>query len=184
MKLNDYDLNILNEQSFKEIDDASVKLKYSIAEKEEELSALKNKIKGMELLGKLLDVMELKIQEKNIENELKDLKEQYAKRNVTEKLTDTITGTSIKPKPKAPLIVRLQKFLTRKLLPKISKKFQSIKDISDSLDTLSSINHNVDELIQMKVPYGETAQNYEKLTAYLYKANKIHSQINKRMRNI
>lgn len=184
MKLNDYDLNILNEQSFKEIDDESVKLKYSIAEKEEELTALKNKIKGMELLGKLLDVMELKIQEKNIENELKSLKEQYSKRNMTEKLTDTITGTAIKPKSKASIMIRMQRFLTRKLLPKISKKFQSIKDISESLDTLSSINQNVDELIQMKVPYGETSQNYEKLTAYLYKANKIHSQINRKMNTL
>ena len=55
----------------------------------------------------------------------------------------------------------------------------SIKDISESLETLSSINQNIDELIQMKVPYGETAQNYEKLTAYLYKANKIHAQLSK-----
>lgn len=179
MKLNDYDLNILNDSSFKEIDDESMKLKYSIIEKEEELQQLQNKIKGMEILGKLLDVMELKIQAKKLENELIELKNQYAKRNLSEKLTDTISGTNIKPKPKAPFIIRLQKLFTRKILPKISKKFQSIKDISESLETLSSINQNIDELIQMKVPYGETAQNYEKLTAYLYKANKIHAQLSK-----
>ena len=54
-------------------------------------------------------------------------------------------------------------------------------DLSDSLDTLKSINQNVDELIAMKVPYGETTASYEKLTAYLYRANKIHSQITKSM---
>lgn len=184
MKLNDYDLNILNNNSYREIDDESLKIKLLISEKEEILTALQNKIKGMELLGKLLDVMELKIQAKNLEKEISDLKEQYAKRNISEKLTDTITGTSIKPKVKAPLLTRLQKFLTRILLPKVSKKFKSIKDLSDSLETLSSINKNIDELIALKAPYGETAKNYEKLTAYLYNANKIHSKINKKMNNI
>lgn len=57
-----------------------------IAEKEEALENLNNKIKGAELLGKLLDVMDLKIQAKQIENELADLKEQYSKRNMAEKL--------------------------------------------------------------------------------------------------
>ena len=34
-------------------------------------------------------------------------------------------------------------------------------DLGDSLDTLTSINENVDELIAMKVPYGERKANYE-----------------------
>ena len=57
-------------------------------------------------------------------------------------------------------------------------------DLGDSLDTLTSINENVDELIAMKVPYGETKANYEKLTNYLYRANRIHSQINKKMQRL
>ena len=56
--------------------------------------------------------------------------------------------------------------------------------MSDSLETLTSINANVDELIAMKVPYGETKANYEKLTNYLYRANRIHSQINKRLQKL
>jgi hypothetical protein len=43
----------------------------------------------------------------------------------------------------------------------MSKKVKSIMDLGDSLDTLTSINENVDELIAMKVPYGETKANYE-----------------------
>ena len=53
--------------------------------------------------------------------------------------------------------------------------------LSDSLEMLSGINKSVDELIDMKVPYGESLENYQKLTSYLYKANKIHSQILKSM---
>lgn len=181
-RLNDYDLNILNDNSFKDLDDKTLKLECLIAEKEETLENLNNKIKGAELLGKLLDVMDLKIQAKQIENELADLKEQYSKRNVAEKITDVIT--SKKSKPKLSPIHRLARFVSRKIIARMSKKVKSILDLSDSLDTLTSINENVDELIAMKVPYGETKANYEKLTNYLYRANRIHSQINKKMQSL
>lgn len=179
-RLNDYDLNILNENSFKELDDKALKMEYMINEKEEALQNLNNKIKGAELLGKLLDVMELKIQAKKLENEITELKEKYAKQNLADRLTSKM------PKKKrqiSPLKV-LARFVTRKIFSKISKKFKSIADLGDSLDVLSSINNNVDELIAMKVPYGETKANYEKLTNYLYRANRIHSQISRKIQKL
>lgn len=182
-RLNDYDLNILNDNSFKDLDDKTLQLECLIAEKEEALENLNNKIKGAELLGKLLDVMDLKIQAKQLENELSDLKEQYSKRNVAEKITDVITSSK-KNKPKLSPIHRLARFVSRKIIARMSKKVKSILDLSDSLDTLTSINENVDELIAMKVPYGETKANYEKLTNYLYRANRIHAQINKKMQSL
>lgn len=182
-RLNDYDLNILNDNSFKDLDDKTLKLECLIAEKEETLENLNNKIKGAELLGKLLDVMDLKIQAKQIENELADLKEQYSKRNVAEKITDVITSSK-KSKQKLSPIHQLARFVSRKIIARMSKKVKSILDLNDSLDTLTSINENVDELIAMKVPYGETKANYEKLTNYLYRANRIHSQINKKMQSL
>ena len=181
-RLNDYDLNILNDNSFKDLDDKTLKLECLIAEKEEALDALNSKIKGAELLGKLLDVMDLKIRAKHIENELVQLREEYSKRNITEKLTDVITPK--KKKIKLSPIHRLARFVSRKIIARMSKKVQSILDMSDSLETLTSINENVDELIAMKVPYGETKANYEKLTNYLYRANRIHSEINKKMKKL
>lgn len=181
-RLNDYDLNILNDNSFKDLDDKTLKLECLIAEKEQTLDNLNSKIKGAELLGKLLDVMDLKIRAKQIENELVQLKEEYSKRNITEKFTDVITPK--KQKTKLSPIHRLARFVSRKIIAKLSKKFKSILDLSDSLETLESINENVDELIAMKVPYGETKANYEKLTNYLYHANRIHSQINKKMQKL
>lgn len=179
-RLNDYDLNILNENSFKELDDKTLQLEYLIAEKEETLETLTAKIKGAQLLGKLLDVMELKIKAKQMENELAELKQEYAKRNIAERLSPKV----IKSKHRMPPLKLFARFVTRKIFSKISKKFKSIADLSDSLDTLSSINENVDELIAMKVPYGETKANYEKLTNYLYRANRIHSQISKKMQKL
>lgn len=176
-RLNDYDLNILNDKSFPEIDDESLRLEILINEKEEALANINNKIKGRELIGKLLDVMELKIQAKELENEIAELKEEFAKNNFKLRLKPQ----KKKEKKKLPLIIRFQRFVSRKLFAKISKKFKSIADLGDSLDTLASINENVDELIAMKVPYGETKANYEKLTNYLYRANRIHSEIARKM---
>lgn len=181
-RLNDYDLNILNDNSFKDLDDKTLQLECIIAEKEEALDAINMKIKGAELIGKLLDVMDLKIKAKQLENEIAELKSEYSKRNITEKLTGTII--SKRPKPKLSPIRRLARFVSRKIIARMSKKVKSIMDLRDSLDTLTSINENVDELIAMKVPYGETKANYEKLTNYLYRANRIHSQINKKMQRL
>lgn len=179
-KLNDYDSNLLNNNSVDELGDEFIKLEYKIAEKTEMLDAVNAKIKGAELLGKLLDVMELKIQAKTLEKEIAELKEEFSKRNLAEK----IAGSAIKGSKQESVITKMQKFISKKIISKVSKKFKSIMDLSDSLDTLRSINQNVDELIAMKVPYGETTASYEKLTAYLYRANKIHSQITKSMSTI
>lgn len=179
-RLNDYDLNILNDNSFRELDDDALKMEYLIEEKEAKLDSINAKIKGAEFIGKLLDVMELRIQAKELENEIAELKSEYAKRNMKERLTANKAKTKTRI---APLKV-IARFLTRKIFSKISKKFKSIADLGDSLDVLTSINTNVDELIAMKVPYGETKANYEKLTNYLYRANKIHSQINKKMQRL
>ena len=181
-RLNDYDLNILNDNSFKDLDDKTLQLECIITEKEEALDAINMKIKGAELIGKLLDVMDLKIKAKQLENEIAELKSEYSKRNIAERLTDKIT--SKRPKPKLSPIRRLARFVSRKIIARMSKKVKSIMDLGDSLDTLTSINENVDELIAMKVPYGETKANYEKLTNYLYRANRIHSQINKKMQRL
>lgn len=181
-RLNDIDENILNNNSFKDLDDKTLKLECLINEKEEALEAINAKVKGAELLGKLLDVMDLKIQAKQLENELAELKEQYSKRGIAEKLTDVVSHK--KPKVRLSPIRRLARFVSRRIIAKMSKRVQSIFDMSDSLETLTSINANVDELIAMKVPYGETKANYEKLTNYLYRANRIHSQINKRMQKL
>lgn len=179
-RINDYDSNILNENSFKELDDESLKIEYMLNEKKEELQHLNNKIKGAQLLGKLLDVMELKIQAKKLENEITELKNEYAKQNLADRLSSKLPKNRRRVSP----LKLIARFLTRKIFSKISKKFKSIADLGDSLDVLESINDNVDELIAMKVPYGETKANYEKLTNYLYRANRIHSEINKKMQKV
>ena len=181
-RLNDYDNKILEGNAYMGIDDDVMKLEIKIADKENFLNNIKEKIRTAEKTESLQEVLSLKLKEKNLEIELSELKQQYSQRGLSSKIAGKLSKTPEKNKEN--IIIKIQKFLSRKVLPKFSKKVDSIMSMSESLETLKSINSNVDELITMKVPYGETVQNYEKLTAYLTRANKIHSQINKSMNNI
>lgn len=80
-----------------------------------------------------------------------------------------------------PVIDRAVVFVKRYILAKVSRKFNSMVQMSDSLESLANINKNVDELMKIRAPYRESAHNYEILTEYLYKANKIHTQISRSM---
>lgn len=122
-RINDYDLNILNDNSFKDLDDKALKMEYLIAEKEEKLAGINNKIKGLELLGKLLDVMELKIQAKKLENEIEELKSEYAKQN----LADRFTANIAKPKRQISPLKVMARFITRHIFSKISKNLNLLR---------------------------------------------------------
>ena len=176
-RLNSYDSEILDRQSYRDMDNTAIKIQYQINETSKQLGALREKIIGAERIAKVNEVLELKIQEKELERELKELQEKYSNMGLKSK----ITKAAVKRGDAFIWILRLQKFVSRRILPKFSKKFEKISQLSSSLETLSSINSNIDDLIEMKVPYGEHKQNYEKLTAYLNKANKIHAEISKSM---
>lgn len=182
-RINDYDSSILDSRSYLDMDDEMAKLEFQITEKEKNLAYLREKIKGSEQIAKVNEVLDLKIKEKAMEKELVELRKEYSKRSVTSKVKGAVINNVEKEKNFV-IVDKIGKFISRKVLPKVSKKFEDITKLSSSLDTLQSINKNIDELIDMKVPFGEQTQNYEKLTAYLNRANKIHSQISKSMKKI
>lgn len=178
-RLNGYDVNMINDfAATEEFDDEVIKLGVEINKIEDTLEELRTKIAATERLGKLPDVIKLKIKEKELERDLAALKTNYAQKK---SLSKPVLSKKLKKHSDMPVIRAIQRFISRKILAKLSKKFNSIMMLSDSLEMLSGINKSVDELIDMKVPYGEHIENYQKLTAYLYKANKIHSQILKSM---
>lgn len=176
-RLNGYDVNMMNDIN-EPIDDEVIKLGVKINNIEDGLAELREKISATERLGKLPDVIKLKIREKELERELSELKAVYSEKK---SLSKPILKSKLKKRSDMPVIRAIQRFISRKILAKLSRKFNSIMMLSDSLEMLSGINKSVDELIEMKVPYGESMENYQKLTSYLYKANKIHSQILKSM---
>ncbi len=175
IRLNGYDSAILNDKTLPQGDSEKLKLEYKISEKQKAITELNGKIKNAELYGTQTEMLSLRVRKQRLEQELFELNREYANKKI-----QTPAGELIK----FPWIKKAQTFFSRKVLAKVSKKFNSIVFLGDSLEKLSAINKSVDELIEMKVPYGEKNDNYEKLTEYLYQANQLHSRISKTIENM
>ena len=138
------------------------------------------KIKLADNYGTQNEALGLKAKRQRYMQELHSLEKQraYGGRVLGDK--EKILNETIKEK--MPVIYKVQSFISRKILAKVSKKVNSVVTLSDSLEQLSEISKSVDELMDMNIPYGEKIQNYDKLTKYLNKANIIHSKISKSLR--
>jgi len=176
-RLNGYDSTILNSSNFDETQDQELSIDFRIKEKESILKDLDEKIKFADNYGTQNESLGLKAKKQRITQELATLKQQ-AYGGMGSIISDNKTYHSTL-KDKMPLVYKIHRFISKKILAKVSKKVRSIVAISDSLEQLSDINKNVDSLIDLNVPYGERVQNYEKLTEYLNKASLIHSKIAK-----
>jgi hypothetical protein len=179
-RLNGYDCNILNQTNFEGTPDNTEELSidYRIKDKEALVKDLEAKIKIADNYGTQNEALGLKAKRQRLLQELDSLRKQqlYGGRVLGES-TPQVFHESFKQK--MPFIYKVQAFISRQILAKISKKVNSVVTLTDSLEQLSQISKSVDELVDMNVPYGEKVQSYEKLTEYLNQANLIHSKISK-----
>jgi len=181
-RMNDYDSNILENHSYQLISDEMLKIEHKMGLLEQLLTKLGNEIDALESLGYVIQISDLKERKKKIEDELAELNKEYAQMGLSTKISGQIASAiGFKSNTKNSRFSKVKEFISKKILAKMSKKFGNSQVMKESLDKLSSINSNVDELIHLQVPYGETISRYEKLTAYLNRANVIHSQIFKSM---
>ena len=142
------------------------------------------RIKVADNYGTQNEALGLKAKRQRLLQELDTLRKQqmYGGRVLGEKNKQGYHETF---KKRMPIIYRIQAFISRQILARLSKKINSVVTLSDSLEQLSQISRSVDELVDMNVPYGEKVENYEKLTEYLNQANIIHSKISKSLgRNV
>lgn len=176
-RLNGYDSAILNKTKYDEAETEDLSLEYRIKEKESIIKDLDSKIKVADNYGTQNEALGLKAKKQRITEELNTLRKQqmYGGRVLGEKSQAYHESF----KQKMPIIYKIQSFISRRILAKVSKKVNSVVTLSDSLEQLSEISKSVDDLVDMNVPYGEKVQNYEKLTEYLNQANMIHSKISK-----
>ena len=176
-RLNGYDSTILNQTKFDSTETEDLSIEYRIKEKESVLKDIESKIKIADNYGTQNEALGLKAKRQRILEELGTLRKQqmYSGRVLGEK--KQLTHKSFKEK--MPIIYKVQDFVSRQVLAKVSKKINSVVTLSDSLEQLSEISKSVDELIDINIPYGEKVQNYEKLTEYLNQANIIHAKISK-----
>lgn len=178
-RLNGYDSAILNNTKFDEPQGEELSIEYRIKEKESLVKDLDAKIKVADNYGTQNEALSLKAKRQRILQELDTLRKQqlYGGRVLGEKKKFSHQEF----KEKMPVVYKVQEFISRQILARVSKKVNSVVTLTDSLEQLSEISKSVDELIDMNVPYGEKVQNYEKLTEYLNQANIIHSKISKSM---
>lgn len=179
-RINDYDSNILENNAYLVLSDEVLKYEHKINLLEITLLKINNEIDALNSLGYSNQIAELEERKRKIENELKELNKKYQELDLGTRLSGQITSAiDFTSNKKFSSIQNLKKFVSKNILSKISKKFDYSQSMKEALEKLSNINLSVDELIKMQVPYGETLERYEKLTAYLNKANVIHSQISK-----
>lgn len=181
-RINDYDSNILENNAYQDIPDEMLKIEHKMGILENILNKMNNEIDALESLGANIQISELKERKLKIEQELIEMNRKYAQLGLSAKISGQITSAiNYTSNKKSSTLSKFKLFLSKKVLARISKKFNYSQNMKEALDNLSNINTSVDELINLQAPYGETINRYEKLTAYLNKANIIHSQISKNM---
>lgn len=177
-RLNDYDSNILENNAYHDMPDEMFKLEHKINILEQSLAQMNIEIDALESLGAQIQVSDLKERRRKIEEELKELNNKYCKLGVSSNISGHIASVvNFTSNKKFENVDKVKNFVEKNILAKISKKFNQNLTMKDALDKLSSINLSVDELVNMQVPYGENLTRYEKLSAYLNKANVIHAKI-------
>lgn len=184
-RINDYDSNILENNAYQDIPDETLRLEHKINISEKALAKINGELHALKGLADDSQIKQNEARKKQIEEELISLKKEYGKLGIEAKITSQISSVvNFTAEKKENLIIKTKNLFSKKIFTKISKKFNKNEEIKDALKKLSSINSNVDELITMQVPYGETVDRYDRLTAYLNKANVIHSQISKNLKEI
>lgn len=176
IRLNDYDLNIMEEYAYKDLKDEVLKLECNITALENKLEKLNLEISSLEGLNQGVYLSDLKFKRDLIKTELANLQKKYENMSFSNGLSYRLSKFFSKL-GKGNIFQIFSEFLIRYILPKCSKKFKYTVLIKDALNSLNTINSSVDELIKMQTPYGEENYRYEQLTAFLNKANYLHSQI-------
>ena len=177
-RLNALDSTLLEAEAYQNIDDENFKVEYKIGRLENAIKSIDKEIANAKAINDLQKVDVLMMRKHSLQAELKVLNEYYGESDVTTKLSGELTSMlTFKPSIISHVFNKCTEFVSEKVLPKISKSFNSGQNIKVALSKLETLNKNVDELVTMQMPYGEADERYDRLTNYLNRANVIHFQI-------
>ncbi|MBP7212184.1 hypothetical protein KBA27_05050 [bacterium] len=180
LRMNDFESNILENSAYLGLPDEVLKIEHKIDMDEKLLAKITQEIETLQAFEEEVQLEDLINQKKLLELEIEELCEEYAKYGLSAKLSGKLASIiRYGKKAQKGAFSNTKKFIVKKVLSKLSKKFKYSQNVKDALQTLENINSDVDELVKMNVPYGEKLIRYDRLTAYLNKANVIHAQITK-----
>ena len=180
-RLNALDSTILVNESYHNLEDSDFKTEYHISKLESDLKSLENEIERAKAINDYQKVDVLIMRRHAIQAKLAELNEDYVSGDVAAKISGDITAIFSNKKPNflTKTVSKCVNFMSSKVLPKISKKYNSGLEIKTALSKLETLNKNVDELVTMQMPYGEADERYDMLSGYLNRANVIHFNISK-----
>ncbi len=177
-RINDYDYNILPNEAYKDISNDVFKLEYKIAKTEEQIKNIEAQINTANEINDYAKASELKNKLDSLKRNYDELLAIYNDRTLSAKITDSVSGFVQKA---AGANISEMKSSTLKILDlvvsKLPAKIAGLLKIRKSLVLLENINKNVDELVNMTIPYGENIDKYRQLSKYIIKANSIQSEI-------
>lgn len=181
-RLNSLDSAMLEESAYNAIDDPDLKLEKKIENIEKALKEIKEKIIVADTIQDEKAKIELLKQRKILSQKLENLQVQYKSQNLDTKLTSIITRSLNYPQElKKKIKKRFKKFLRRSKLIRNFTPIARAMTVRETLGRLDKINKSVDELVKMKVPFGEQEARYETLVTHLQKAGALHTQILKEL---
>lgn len=182
LRINDYDSSILENNAYQLLSDDMFKLEHKMNLLESTLKRINSEITALQSLGAAIQISELIERKEKIEQELAELNKNYSELGISTMISGQIaSAVNFTAKKRRNLLSKTRTFISKNILARISPKISLSQAMKDALENLCNINLGVDELIKMQIPYGETNKRYEKLTAYLNKANTIHSKIARNM---
>lgn len=182
LRINDYDSSILENNAYQLLSDDMFKIEHKMELLENTLSRINSEIIALQSLGAAIQISELIERKEKIERELAELNKIYSELGISTMISGQIvSAVSFTKKKRRNFLSKTRTFISKNILAKISPRISLNQSMKDALENLCNINLGVDELINMQIPYGETGKRYEKLTAYLNKANTIHSRIARNM---
>lgn len=181
-RLNSTDSAMLEESAYIALDNEELKLEKKIESYEKSLREVSEKLVVAETINDEKALKELSSRKKLIERNLESLQIQYKEQTFETGLANTITKIMNFPAQVKEQFQKSVKSMFRR--SKFLRKYTPIVKgmmVRDTLGKLDKINKSVDELVKMKVPFGEQDERYETLVNHLSRAGALHAQILKEL---
>ncbi len=182
-RLNAYDSTMLEDAAYNVLDDTELKLEKRIEKIEANLKDINEKIIVAETIKDVPALEELNLQKKILLQNLENVKIEYNSKNIDTKMTSVLVKVLDFPqKFKNKLTKQLKILFRRSKFIRNFTPFVRSMMVRDTIGRLDKINKSVDELVKMRVPFGEQEARYETLVNHLSRAGVLHSQILKELK--
>ena len=182
-RLNATDTAMIEQCAYKVIDDPGLKLENRIENCEKALADVREKLTVAQTIQDAKAQKELLYKKSVLEKNLAVLQKQYSEQNIETGFVSVFTKLLLLPqKLKKNFVKTFRQILTHSKIIRQCKPLARALAMRETIGKLNKINKSVDELVKMKVPFGEQEEKYETLVNHLQRAGALHSQILKELK--